>query len=93
MNVDTVTVGPRPEVNAMPLKEVACIFCGLPTPLPASGPGGSASHVAPRISIVRCLVCGKEAPYRACDVFEPGEYGSRVSDSSVLAGIAFADAT
>jgi hypothetical protein len=54
-------------------KEVACIFCGLPTPVPAWGPIGFASHVPRRISIVRCMLCGKEAPYRACDTFEGGE--------------------
>jgi hypothetical protein len=54
-------------------KEVACIFCGLPTPVPAWGPAGFASHVPRRISIVRCMACGKEAPYRACDTFALGE--------------------
>jgi hypothetical protein len=54
-------------------KEVACIFCGLPTPVPAWGPTGFASHVPRRISIVRCTACGKEAPYRVCDTFGLGK--------------------
>jgi hypothetical protein len=54
-------------------KEVTCLFCGLPTPVPASGPSRFGSHVPRRISIVRCRVCGKEAPYRSCDIFEFAE--------------------
>jgi hypothetical protein len=49
-------------------KEVTCIFCGLPTPVPAVGARKYASQNPSSISIVRCNVCGKEAPYRACDV-------------------------
>ena len=47
-------------------REVICIFCGLPTPVSALGPSGRASREARNtsgISIVRCEVCGKEAPY------------------------------
>ena len=32
-----------------------------------------ASDVPRHIWVVRCKVCGKEAPYRACDIFEFGE--------------------
>jgi hypothetical protein len=53
-------------------KEVTCIFCGLPTPVPASSPSKFASHVPRHISIVRCELCGKEAPYRARDIFDVG---------------------
>ena len=61
------------ELDTITRKEVTCIFCGLPTPVPTSGDSRLSSHVSPRISIVRCNVCGKEAPYRACDIFEFGE--------------------
>jgi hypothetical protein len=73
MNAAIERIRPGQEFSALPLQEVACIFCGLPTPLPARGRNGFASHVPRRISIVRCLVCGKEAPYRTCDTFEVGE--------------------
>ena len=74
------TVRASQELETMTPKEVTCIFCGLPTPVPAWGPSGLASHAPRRISIVRCMVCGKEAPYRACDTFELGQMcGARAS--------------
>jgi hypothetical protein len=54
-------------------KEVTCIFCCLPTPVHASGPSKFVSHAPRHIFIVRCKLCGKEAPYRPCDTFEFGE--------------------
>jgi ribosomal protein S14 len=69
--IETVSVSQNPETITR--MEVTCIFCGRPTPVPASDPSKFASHVPRRISIVRCKVCGKEAPYRACDIFEFGE--------------------
>jgi hypothetical protein len=69
--IETARVGQK--LKTITPKEVACIFCGLPTPVPAWGPTGFASHVPRRISIVRCMLCGKEAPYRASDTFEVGE--------------------
>jgi len=59
----------KPEPNR---KEVTCIFCGRATPVLVSGSNRFA-HVLHNVSIVRCKVCGKEAPYRACDTFEFGE--------------------
>jgi len=60
-------------IETITRKEVACIFCAQPTPVPAPCPSKFASHVPRDISIVRCQVCGKEAPYPACDIFELGE--------------------
>jgi hypothetical protein len=62
--------------DTMSRREVICIFCGLATPAPASGPRVGASHVARKtsgISIVRCDVCGKEAPYPPRDIREVRE--------------------
>jgi hypothetical protein len=60
------------DVKRITHNEVACIYCGLPTPVPVSGSGQLASHATPRTSIIRCEVCGKEAPYRARDIVESG---------------------
>jgi hypothetical protein len=46
---------------------VVCLFCRIPTPLPA-GPRASAHGV--RVLIIRCQVCGKEAPYQASKIIE-----------------------
>jgi len=50
------------------LREVACLFCGTRTPAPAPKPARrSATRTHnPKfsVSIVRCRVCGKEAPYQ-----------------------------
>jgi hypothetical protein len=70
-NIEAVIVSQK--LETITRKEVTCIFCGLPTPVPASGPSKFASHVPRHISIVRCKLCGKEAPYRARDTFEVGE--------------------
>jgi hypothetical protein len=66
--IEAVTVSQ--ELETVTRKEVTCIYCGLPTPVPASVPRKFASHLPRHISIVRCKLCGKEAPYRACDTFE-----------------------
>jgi hypothetical protein len=66
-NIETVRLGQEHETIAR--KEVTCIFCGRATPVPALGPSKFASAGPRRISLVRCKVCGKEAPYRACDIF------------------------
>jgi hypothetical protein len=80
MSLAIETVRVSQELETITCKEVTCIFCGRPTPVPAWGPSGFASHVPRRISLVRCMVCGKEAPYRACDTFEFGEmYSARLS--------------
>ena len=63
--IEAVTASQK--LETITRKEVTCIFCGLPTPVPASSPSQSASHVPPHIFIVRCKLCGKEAPYRARD--------------------------
>jgi hypothetical protein len=68
--IETISLSQNPE--RITHEEVTCIFCGLPTPVPASDPSKFASHVPRHLSIVRCEVCGKEAPYRTCDIFEFG---------------------
>jgi hypothetical protein len=49
-------------------REVACMFCGSRTPAPAPRSARKSarhSHSANfQVSIVRCRVCGKEAPYQ-----------------------------
>ena len=42
---------------------VVCLFCGLLTPVPDN----RLAH-DPRLSIIRCHVCGKEAPYPANNI-------------------------
>jgi transcription elongation factor Elf1 len=69
-NIEAVRVSQR--LESINRREVTCIFCGRPTPVPATGPSKFANHFPSRISIVRCKLCGKEAPYRACDIFEFG---------------------
>jgi hypothetical protein len=41
-------------------RAVVCLFCGLLTPVPEDRYADD-----PRISIIRCYRCGKEAPYPA----------------------------
>lgn len=69
--IETVSVSQYPDT--ITAEEVTCVFCGLPTPVPALGSSTIASHVPRHIWIIRCEVCGKEAPYRACDIFEFGD--------------------
>jgi ribosomal protein S14 len=78
--IELVTALRKPETTTR--KGVTCIFCGLATAIPASGPGKFASHVPrsnPRVSIVRCEICGKEAPYPIREILEFRET-SRVQD-------------
>jgi hypothetical protein len=70
-NIEAVIVSQK--LETITRNEVTCIFCGLPTPVPASSPSKFASHVPRHISIVRCTLCGKEAPYRTRDTFEVDE--------------------
>jgi hypothetical protein len=51
-------------------QEVKCIFCGLPTTVPVLGLSTLPNRFPSHISIVRCQLCGKEAPYRNCDISE-----------------------
>jgi len=66
MNATMETVLVSQKLDTITDKKVTCIFCGLPTPVPAC-PSELASNVPRHIFIVRCKLCGKEAPYRARD--------------------------
>jgi hypothetical protein len=62
---------------------VVCLYCGMHTPLPILMNRRSLTGTFPdsnrRVSIVRCCVCGKEAPYLARDVIVLGEASDTVS--------------
>ena len=50
---------------------VVCLFCGTHTFVPAS-PARDTVHLpdfGPGVTLVRCHVCGKEAPYSASEIF------------------------
>jgi hypothetical protein len=70
--IEAVQTSQHPDTAAH--NGVVCIFCGLPTPVRTSGEGTSATHEPRphRVSIVRCGICGKEAPYRAHEITEFG---------------------
>jgi hypothetical protein len=44
-------------------RAVVCLFCGLLTPAPKNRCADN-----PRVSIIRCHQCGKEAPYPADEI-------------------------
>jgi hypothetical protein len=69
--IETIRSGQISE--AIIQEEVTCIFCGLPTPVPAWETSKFGSRLPRHISIIRCEVCGKEAPYPTCDFIELSE--------------------
>ena len=83
--IEAVQTSQHPETTAQ--RGVVCIFCGLPTPVQTPGEKTSATlpsrpdlrglQVQPapghRLSLVRCEMCGKEAPYLAHEITEFGE--------------------
>jgi len=69
---------------------VVCLFCGTSTFVPASPVRDLANQpdYGPGISIVRCHVCRKEAPYSASEVFQLQDASLPEGDSrSRAAGI------
>jgi hypothetical protein len=54
---------------------VVCLFCGTHTAVPFSHSRDSASRPdsGVGVTLVRCQVCRKEAPYSASDIFAPQE--------------------
>lgn len=76
MGATIEAVGPMQHPEAATRSGVVCIFCGLPTPARASSEGTFATHLPrpiTRVSLVRCEVCGKEAPYYADEITEFGK--------------------
>ena len=52
------------EVEASDARGVVCLFCGSRTALPAAAAGRAAhAQLEPCVTLVRCNICGKEAPY------------------------------
>jgi hypothetical protein len=51
---------------------VVCLHCGMHTPLPNLSNLGRSEHTVttsgPKIALVRCIWCGKEAPYLADEI-------------------------
>jgi len=51
---------------------VVCLHCGMHTPLPnsTSRPRSASVFITakPKISLIRCTGCGKEAPYLADEI-------------------------
>lgn len=64
---------------------VVCLFCGSSTLVPASPTRASYNEVdlGPGITLVRCHVCRKEAPYSASEIFSTQDIS--LSDDSARA--------
>jgi hypothetical protein len=69
---------------------VVCLFCGTRTYVPAS-PARDTFNLpesAPGVTLVRCHVCRKEAPYSASEIFRNPEVSlSDENSRSRAAGI------
>jgi hypothetical protein len=69
---------------------VVCLFCGTRTFVPASPARDIANSAdsGPGITIVRCHLCRKEAPYAASEIFSVQEVpGSDGNSRSRAAGL------
>lgn len=51
---------------------VVCLFCGTRTFVPAS-PTRRTADSGPGVTLVRCHLCRKEAPYSASEIFRNPE--------------------
>ena len=71
------------ETDQKSLSEVVCLFCGSRTPVPAAKPARRAANKATdanfRVSIIRCHVCEKEAPYQ---ISSPDAYSENAKAAS-----------
>jgi hypothetical protein len=74
------------ESNTAALKGVICLFCGAHTPVPPPADtetGREFDYSTSRYCIVRCYLCGKEAPYLANELLDieeidlPSNYRAR----------------
>ena len=64
------------ESSGAALKGVTCLFCGARTPIPTSTDietGREFDHSSSRYCIVRCSLCGKEAPYLSSELLDIDE--------------------
>jgi hypothetical protein len=64
------------DLQATLFKGVTCIFCGLPTPVDSHAPEKAEAgwpQSSTRVSLVRCEICRKEAPYLSREVTEFGD--------------------
>jgi len=67
---------------------VVCLFCGASTYVPASRARDAHNEIdfGPGITLVRCHVCCKEAPYSANEIFSTQDISR--SNSNARAGAA-----
>lgn len=63
MNATIEAASAAQNLESISSEDVTCIYCGSPTPTHSSGAIPFEGHVPSCISIVRCHLCGKEAPY------------------------------
>jgi hypothetical protein len=68
---------------------VVCLFCGARTFVPAWATRDIVSQPesGPGIAIIRCHVCGKEAPYSTSEIFVNQEILPNDSSRSRAAGL------
>jgi hypothetical protein len=66
------------ETDQKNCSEVTCLFCGSRTPVPAAKPARRSANRTTdanfRVSIIRCHICEKEAPYQ---ISNPDAYENR----------------
>ena len=68
---------------------VVCLFCGARTFVPASATRDIVNQPesGPGITIIRCHVCRKEAPYSASEIFLTQEVPLHENSRSRAAGL------
>lgn len=65
---------------------VVCLHCGLQTPIASSTSQGDSTRVSKtqrsHISIIRCIACGREAPYLADEIVVLKKNSNTVSNAA-----------